>query len=190
VGFTRDGTAFGYCGFGGGIEPQVLTCEFLDAAGHTTARPRFTYTFSVPAAPLPFLTAWVNGLVLSPDSSEAGIVAGFLCMEWCDDFVVGRIPLRTLASRVFNDTGMRHHTKKEYAASARLFARAVQADPGNALAAYNLACALARLGDPDAERALEVAVRLGGDEVRARAAKDDDLRGLRVDAIGSGAGAK
>jgi hypothetical protein len=267
VGFSRDGTEFGYCAFGGGIDPQVLTCEFIDAAGHTTRTtdygshadfqprkhaeivqwlsdagvpelpkgkdglpvgpelkgdwdfagsivlalaenvpapsgalvrlggsvdgeaPVFTYTISVQRDPMTFHTAWVNGLVLSPDGSEVGIVAGFFCMEWCDDFVVRRIPVRTLASRVFNDTGMRHHTKKDYAASARLFARAVQADPGNALAAYNLACALARLGDPDAERALGVAVRLGGDEVRARAAKDDDLRGVHVDALGTGAGA-
>jgi hypothetical protein len=258
VGFTRDGSQFGYCARSGGIDPQVLSCEFVDHDGHTVRTsdygsnadfhpdrhaemirwlsdagvpvlangkdglpigpelkgdwdfagsitlaviengsgpsgafvrlggsvdgeaPVSTYTWSLHHDTAPYHTAWVNGLVLSPDGSEIGLVAGFFCMEWCDDFVVQRLSTRTLASRIFNDTGMRHHTKGEYTASARLFARAVQADRTRPLAAYNLACALARLGDADAERALAYAIHLGGEPVRQRAMKDEDLRGVRA----------
>ncbi len=257
VGFTRDDSQFGYCARSGGIDPQVLSCDFVDRQGRTVRtsdygpnadfRPKqhaemirwlsdagmrelatgkdglpiapeltgdwdfaasivltvvengstpsgafvrlggsvdgeapvFTTTLAVHEGGMVFHTAWINGLVLSPDGSEIGLVAGFFCMEWCNDFVVQRMATRTLASGIFNDTGMRHHEKGDYAASASLFARAVQADRANTLAAYNLACALARLSDADAERALAYAIDLGGEAVRSRAARDDDFAGVR-----------
>jgi hypothetical protein len=251
VGFTRDGSQFGYCALSGGTDPQLLSCELVDRQGHMVRSsddgpaskhaemirwlsdvgmpelpkgkdgmpiapelggdwdfaasivlavveggstqsgafvrlggsvdgeaPVFTTTLSVHQPGMLFHTSWINGLVLSPDGGEIGLVAGFFCMEWCNEFVVRRMATRTLASRIFNDTGMRHHAKGDYAASAALFARALQADRGNALAAYNLACALARLDDADAERALAYAIALGGEAVRPRASRDDDFGGV------------
>ena len=127
----------------------------------------------------PFHTSWVNGLVVSPDGRELGLVAGFFCMEWCDAFVVRRWTLPELASLVYNDTAMRHHTKGEYQASAALFVEALWANPTNPLAAYNLACAFARLGDERASAALAHAIRIGGDTVRARATQDADFASVR-----------
>ena len=123
----------------------------------------------------PFHTSWVNGLVVSPDGMDLGLVAGFFCMEWCDAFVVRRWKLAQLASLVYNDTAMRHHTKGEYQASAALFVEAVWANPANDLAAYNLACAFARLGDGRASAALAHAIRIGGEAVRLRATQDADF---------------
>ncbi len=36
VGFTKDGVLFGYCSEGGGRDPQVTSCEWIDHDGRTT----------------------------------------------------------------------------------------------------------------------------------------------------------
>ena len=129
----------------------------------------------------PFHTSWVNSFTLSPDGRELGLVAGFFCMEWCDAFTVRRLDVSRLASQIFNDTGMRHHGKADYRGSAALFAKAVHADPTHALAAYNLACAYARLRDPSTKPALDYAVRVGGDAVLERAKRDPDFDAVRTE---------
>ena len=81
-----------------------------------------------------------------------------------------------LAGHVFNDTGFRLHQKKDYAGSRDLFLKAAWADPRAPLPPYNLACAYALLGDEtNAEKALRLAIAVGGDKVKARAKKDADF---------------
>jgi hypothetical protein len=137
------------------------------------------FPVNVSRAPLgpgaPFHTSWVNALVLSPDGSEFGLVAGFFCGEYCNEFDARRIPAARLAAMIFNDTGMRHHQKADYAGSAALFTKAVHADPTFGLAAYNLACAFARTHDARWRDALDLAVQLGGSSVKERAKKDPDF---------------
>lgn len=132
---------------------------------------------------VPFHTAWINALALSPDGRELGIVGGFFCMEWCDAFEVRRIPTVRFAAMVFNDTGMRHHEKKDFVGSAALFTKAVHADPTFPIAAYNLACALARTNDPKTKDALQFAIRAGGEGVKARAKTDADFAAVRGEAF-------
>lgn len=128
----------------------------------------------------PHHRSWVEALALSPDARELGLVAGFFCMEWCNDFEVRRWPVVRLAARIFNDTAVRHHSAKDYAGSAALFFKATQADPSFPLAAYNLACAYARLRDAKAQSALERAVALDP-SARARAMKDPDFDAVRTE---------
>ena len=121
----------------------------------------------------------MNDLSLSPDGSEIGMVGHFFACEWCDAFVVKRMKVGALASLVYNDTGMRHHEKLEWTEAAALFLAAGTADPGAALPPYNLACALARLGDEaGAEKALRWAIATGKD-VKRRATKDADFAAVK-----------
>jgi hypothetical protein len=130
----------------------------------------------IPEAPPHF--AVMNGMAISPDGTEIGMVAHFFACEYCDTFKVARTTLRSLASRVYNDTGFRHHKRGAFAESARLFARAEQADPGSKLPPYNLACAYARLGDPRVKETLERAVTRDP-KAKERARKDVDFASVR-----------
>jgi hypothetical protein len=124
---------------------------------------------------IPFGVTELNALVLSPDGTEVGIVVHAFCMEWCDDFQVVRMPAARLASLVYNDTGFRALEKGKLERAVDLFTRAAYVDPTRELPAYNLACAYARLKDARAEAALDLAIKRGGDAVRARAVKDQDF---------------
>jgi hypothetical protein len=126
--------------------------------------------------------AVMNGMSLSPDGAEIGMVAHFFACEWCDDWAVRRMPVGALASVIYNDLGYRHHQHGEWARAAELFAKAAAADPTPKLPPYNLACALARRKDPGAEKALRVAIARGGEEVKARAEKDPDFAEVREEA--------
>lgn len=126
-------------------------------------------------------TVWANDLSLSPDGVELGIVGGFLCMEWCDDFVIHRDRVGAFASLVYNDTGFRHHKKGDYARAAELFLAATWADETAKLPPYNLACAWARLGDARAKDALAVAIQRDP-SARRRAVTDDDFARVKSEA--------
>ena len=132
--------------------------------------------------------AVMNGMALSPDGEDLGMVGHFFAMEWADAFEIRRVPLRELARKIYNDTGYRHHRAGDFAGAAALFAKAHDAEPTAELPSYNLACARARLGDlAGARAALADAVREAGAEsgadaaeaVRRRAAADPDLAPLR-----------
>lgn len=142
-------------------------------------KPVFPLSIDHPNGSSPHHRSWLNALALAPDGRDLGVVAGFFCMEYCNDYEVRRVPLVRLASQIYNDTGMRHHGAADYAGSAALFTKAVHADPTHPLAAYNLACAMARLRDPNTRAALEYAVQLGGKTVGSRAAKDADFANVR-----------
>lgn len=134
---------------------------------------------SVPQAPPHFAT--LNGFAMSPDGEEFGLLANTFACEYCIDFAIRRIGVGELASLVYNDAGFAHHKKKEWAAAATLFEKAVDADPKAKLPAYNLACAWARLGDPRTKDALAYAITLDP-TVKTRAQKDEDLAGVRAEA--------
>lgn len=130
----------------------------------------------VPAAPPHF--AVLNSLAIAPDGSDLGMLGHFFACEYCDSFVAKRLPVRTFASLVYNETGYRHHQKKGYARAAELFAKAVSADPEAKLPPYNLACAWARLGDARAKEALAYAMERDP-TARARAQSDEDFASVR-----------
>ena len=131
---------------------------------------------------IPFNTASLNALALSPDGSELGIVIHANCMEWCDEFQVVRMPTSRFASLVYNDVGYRAYKKGALDRAAELFARAAFIDDTRELPAYNLACVYARQGDAvRAEAALNLAITRGdAAAVRARAAKDNDFDAVRT----------
>ncbi|MBX3185526.1 MAG: hypothetical protein KF819_00870 [Labilithrix sp.] len=122
--------------------------------------------------------AVMNGMAISPDGTEIGMVAHFFACEWCDFFAIERVPLSSLASRIYNDTGFRFHQKGAFDRSAALFAKATVADPSAPLPPYNLACAWARLGDPRAKDALTYAIERDG-RAKARARIDPDFDAVR-----------
>lgn len=65
-------------------------------------------------------------------------------------FALDLVPIPAAeAARELNVEGLRAHRKGAYAEAFPKFAAAVQANPRNVLARYNLACAAARLGDPE-----------------------------------------
>jgi hypothetical protein len=145
-------------------------------AGEAPVHPLVFSSNPVPQAP-PHWTA-LDAFVLSPDGQEFGFAADFFACEYCESSIVDRMRTNTLASMIYNDTGFRHHKKKEWAAAAALFEKAVAADPTARLPPYNLACAWARLGDPRAKQALAYAAEIDP-TVATRAKTDPDLESLR-----------
>jgi hypothetical protein len=160
----------------------VKTSAVLQVGGAVNGEPPvYPVTLSAKAGTAPFHTVWTNDLALSPDGTEIGIVGGFFCMEWCDDFVVYRNRVGAFASLVYNDTGFRHHKKGDYARAAELFLAATSADESAKLPPYNLACAWARLGDPRAKDALALAIE-HDPSVRSRARNDEDFAQVKTEA--------
>jgi hypothetical protein len=100
-------------------------------------------------------------------------------MEWCNSMLIERVSHTKLASLIFNDTGFRRHQKNDFAGSRDLFLKATWANPQAPLPPYNLACAYAQLKDEaNAEKALKLAIAVGGEKVKARAKKDADFKGV------------
>jgi len=114
------------------------------------------------------------------DGSEIGVVAMSSGTMWWETAGIARMPVASFVGQVYNDTGMRLHEQKKYAEAGALFAKAEGANPKESLFPYNLACALARSGDPaKAKEALARAIDRGGPKIKERAAKDADLAGLQ-----------
>jgi hypothetical protein len=116
---------------------------------------------------------------LSSDGEYLGVIAHAYAGEYSDSFPTAVVPIGELAAHVYNDTGLAHHRRGDFARAAELFKRAAFANTGFALGAYNLACADARLGAPETEAALALAISRGGDDVRKKAAADADFDGVR-----------
>lgn len=133
----------------------------------------------VPAAPPHY--AVMNGMALSPDGKELGVVAHFHACEYCETFDVKRIPVTLLAASVYNDTGFRAHQKADFARAATLFEKAASADPSHKLAQYNHACALAQLGDPKAKSVLAAAIAKDP-SAKTRARTDKDFAKVKSEA--------
>lgn len=130
--------------------------------------------------PIACFHAELNGISLTPDGDELAFLVFQHLPSHGAQFSHMRIKTTAFAALVFNDTGMAHHEKKEWARAAELFTRAVYADPTKELFAYNLACALARQSDARAEHALEHAISIGGDAVKKRASADADFEAVRT----------
>ena len=93
----------------------------------------------------------------------------------------------SVAEGAFNNAGLAHHQKGEYARSADLFRKATRADPTSKAAAYNLACALTKSGDLEA--AFEILSRLigarwRGEPMRRSIELDPDFETLRQSRFG------
>lgn len=124
----------------------------------------------------------LNHFAVSPSGEEVVFLIYAAASSHVSFVRPNRMRAVSLAALVFNDTGMVHHKKKEWARSAELFTRAVYADPSKELFAYNLACALAEQKDPRAEAALRHAIAVGGPAVKQRALADADFAGVKNEA--------
>lgn len=121
-----------------------------------------------------------NGVALSPDGSEIGVLAAWYGMEYAGAFTTLRVSADAFAARVYDATGLRLHERGDYEGAQKLFLKATFADPSFDLAPYNLACAYARTTDPRARPALELAIARGGPKVAERARADRDFDGVRT----------
>lgn len=168
-------------GFAKDITIEVTKGSALKIGGRVGAEePVYPVTLSVkpPHPDMQYDGTW-NAILPSPEKTELGFVGHFFCMEWCNDLVIARLPFGKLASLVFNDTGFRHHQKKDYQVSRELFLKATWANPTAPLPPYNLACAYALTNDAtNAEKALKLAIAVGGPKVKARAVKDPDFKAV------------
>jgi len=117
---------------------------------------------------------------LSEDGEYLGVIAHAFAGEYSDSFPMTVVPVDELAAHVYNDTGLAHHKRGDFARAAELFKRATFANEGFALGAYNLACADARLASPETEAALALAIARGGEDARTRAGADADFDGVRA----------
>jgi hypothetical protein len=158
---------------GGSVDGAPAVFPVTRSAPHTA--------MSAPGSgEIPYNVAELNDLALSADGKELGWVVHSFCGEWCDDFRVERVAAAHLAALVYNDTGFAAYRAGDLAKAKTLFLRAAYIDPTAELAAYNLACVLARTGDPRVEDALKLAVARGGAGVKERARKDADFDGVRT----------
>jgi hypothetical protein len=122
-------------------------------------------------------------IAISPDGRTLGAIAHTFHGEFSDQFPVGMSPVERVVAHAYNGAGYAHHTRKEWAQSARFFAQAAAVDPTWDLPPYNLACAYARLGDPRAEPALRAALERtrprdsgeGGTKTKNKARADPDF---------------
>ena len=126
----------------------------------------------------PDLEVHADAITPSPDGSAVGVVLHGFSGEWTDRYQLKIWSTEDLASRTFNAIGIAHHASEEYEKAAEFFQLAIDA-ADSSKASYNLACALARLGDPRARAALEHAVAVGGAEVLQKARADSDFDGIR-----------
>ena len=117
----------------------------------------------------------VETIAVSPDGKFVGVVSHSFAGEFSDSFDVQVMSSTKFAAQVYNDAGMAHHKKADYARAAELFDKAAGADVTAELPMYNLACAYARLSDGKAQHALEQAIARGGEKVKKRAVGDDDF---------------
>lgn len=119
---------------------------------------------------------WIG---LSPDEQEIAIVAHGNCGEYCDPKEYKVFKVDAFASQIFNVTAMSFHNKGDFQHAKELFLKAYQSEPTRPLPVYNLACALARLGDGQTQVVLEKAIELDP-KVKERAPKDKDFDSVKT----------
>jgi hypothetical protein len=101
-------------------------------------------------------------IAVSPDGKTLGALSHTFAGEFSDRFFAGTVSAQRAAAQAYNDAGFAHHKKSDFKASSELFAKATAADATFAIAAYNLSCAYAQLGDKKAKAALEAAIARAG----------------------------
>lgn len=129
--------------------------------------------------PQGYATIHAEAVLVSPDGEHLGVLAHAFVGEFSDRFEMRIASVHEVASQAYNVAGLEHHGRGDYARAATLFHRAAHASPTAKLPMYNLACALARLGDPKTEAALELAIARGGPTVKDKAARDPDFERVR-----------
>jgi hypothetical protein len=121
---------------------------------------------------------WINPVayVVSPDGEKVAAVVVEADMRYSSMLFEERSAAE-IASQAYNVAGLEHHKKKDYKLAAPLFEKAAIADPEGKWPNYNLACALALLGEPDrAKSALE---KVKDPELKKKMKTDKDLDSLR-----------
>jgi hypothetical protein len=117
----------------------------------------------------------------SPDASLLAVLGHSFAGEFADGFQVRVVSAAHLAEEAYNAAGFALHKRGDYAAAAPLFHKAAYAEPAAKLPMYNLACALSRLRDRGAAKALELAIARGGPEVVSKAKRDSDFDSVRAE---------
>ncbi|MBN9160329.1 MAG: tetratricopeptide repeat protein [Myxococcales bacterium] len=167
-----------------GADQNVVRQPVLRIGGQVTGHsPVYPYELTTKRAvgtPVQFYGVFPNGVALSPDGREIGVVAAWHGMEFAGDFATLRVSVDAFAARVYDDTGSRLLERGDLAGAQELFSKATSADPSFALAPYNLARAYAKTGDGRAEIALGMAIARGGRGVVERARADVDFDGVRT----------
>jgi len=123
----------------------------------------------------------IEALAFSPDARSLAVLSHSFAGEFADTFEVRVVATAKLAEEAYNAAGLALHRRGDYAGAAPLFHKAAHADPSAKLPMYNLACALARLQDPNAAKALTLAIERGGPEVAQKALKDADFDAVRAE---------
>lgn len=126
----------------------------------------------------------IEGVFLGPDTGEEAPDIAALAWRSSEDAaeVRGALVLDLANARAWMEQkrGLKAHLAGDYHEAADRFSSAWRTDPEDPLGAYNLACALARLGQE--ERALTYlwkAIDMDGPRIRVFAARDPDLDSLR-----------
>jgi len=119
-----------------------------------------------------------EGIVFAPDGGHLAVFAHeFIGGE--DRFSQVIIPSKQFAFDSYNQRGERALSYLQFGEALDLFAHAAAVDDTRWEAAFNLARARARLGDPGAEADFARAIDLGGDAPRQRARDSYDLAAVR-----------
>ena len=167
-----------------GADQNVVRQPTLRIGGQVTGHsPVYPYELTTKrgvGTPVPFYGVLPNGIALSPDGREIGVVAAWHGMEFAGDFATLRVSVDAFAARVYDDTGARSLERGDLAGAQELFSKATFADPSSALAPYNLARAYAKAGDGRVETALGMAIARGGRSVIERARADVAFEGVRT----------
>jgi hypothetical protein len=116
-----------------------------------------------------------EAIALSPNGEQLAVLVHGYEGEFSDRFEAQLLSVALIAGRAYNDAGMALHASGHYLEAAALFRKAAAADPSAKLPSYNLACALARAGDPAVEGALRLALSRDPEEVKRKAAADADF---------------
>jgi hypothetical protein len=116
-----------------------------------------------------------EAIALSPNGEQLAVLVHGYEGEFSDRFEAQLLSVALIAGRAYDDAGMALHGSGHYVEAAALFRKAAAADPSAKLPSYNLACALARAGDPGVEGALRLALARDPEEVKRKADADADF---------------
>lgn len=126
-----------------------------------------------------FYTTHPDAFALSPDGETLAILTHAFAGEFSDTFALTLAPVRSAVSRAYQNAGLAKHKAGSYEEAARHFHKAAHAYPSYGVPMYNLACALARLGDPATEAALRLAFASIEESIAETAAIEPDLESVR-----------
>jgi Tfp pilus assembly protein PilF len=122
----------------------------------------------------------IDAIAPAPDGQTIAVFTHSFAGEFSDTYPMRMLDAEAVASAAYNQAGLTHLAADNYPQAIDDFTHVTEIDPSDWKGAYNLACTHARAGNEDATRsALDEAIRRGGSDVRAKAAKDHDLDAMR-----------